>query len=136
MLGCIATGDEMTQAWLQAIGLGIEYLGVLLLAWEWFAARRQDIAEQEIAALQARREEGRAGLERMQAGNPQMQRHFEMTRDVDRRMTTARIAETRRRYGGLRGKAVATSLALVTLGVVLQLAGTIPGCCELLGIRS
>ena len=125
----------MTQAWLQAIGLVIEYLGVLLLAWEWFAARRQDRDEEEIASLQARLEEGRAGLERMQAGNPQMQRHFEMTRDVDRRMTTARIAEARRRYGGLRGRAVAVSLAFVTVGVLLQLMGTVPGCCAMLGIR-
>ena len=124
----------MAQAWLQVIGLGIEYLGVILLAWEWFAARRQDLAEEEIASLQARREEGRASLERMQAGNPQMQRHFEMTRDVDRRMTTARIKETRRRFGGLRGRAVAVSLAFVTVGFLLQLLGSIPGCCALIGI--
>lgn len=124
----------MSQAWLQVAGLVVEYLGVLLLAWEWFTARRQDQAERDIAELQARREESRAGLERIQTDNPHMQRHFQMTRDIDRRMTNARVEDTRRRYGGLRGWTVALSLALVTAGFALQLLGSLPGCCAALGI--
>lgn len=126
----------MSQAWLQVAGLVVEYLGVLLLAWEWFAARRQDLAEREIADLQARREEGRSALQRVQADNPHMQRHFEMTRDVDRRMTASRVDETRRRYGGLRGWAVLASLTLVTAGFALQLLGSVPGCCSAIGITA
>ncbi len=124
----------MSQQWLQVVGLVVEFVGVLLLAWEWFAARRQDLAEREIAELQARREEGRVVMQRMQAANPHMQRHHEMTRDVDRRMTAVRVEETRQHYGGLRGWAVMVSLALVTAGFVLQLLGSIPGCCSTIGV--
>lgn len=124
----------MTQQWLQVVGLVVEYLGVLLLAWEWFAARRQDQTEHAIAEQQARREEGRAALQRVQSGNPQMQRHHEMTRDIDRRMVAAQVDATRRRYGGLRARAVAVSLLVVTAGFALQLVGSIPGCCVAIGI--
>jgi hypothetical protein len=122
------------QVWLQVIGQVVQFAGVLLLAWEWFAARRQDLAEHAIAADQARREEGIAGLQRVQPGNPQMQRHFEVTLDMQRRMTAARVYETRAHYGGLRAWAVAMSLVLVAIGFVTQLLGSWPGCCRLIGI--
>ena len=124
----------MSQAWLQVAGLIVEYVGVLVLAWEWFTARRQDLEERDIAETQVRREESRAALQRAQGGNPQMQRHFDMTRDVERRMTATRVDEARRRYGGLRGWAVLASLALITAGFVLQLLGSVPGCCRAIGI--
>jgi hypothetical protein len=126
----------MSQAWLQVAGLIVEYLGVLLLAWEWFTARRQDFAEREIAEQQARREEGRAMLQRVQADNPHMQRHFDMTRDVERRMAATRVEDLRRRYGGLRGWAVMAPLALVSAGFVLQLLGSWPGCCSIIGVTA
>lgn len=124
----------MSQAWVQVIGLAVEYLGVLLLAWEWFAGRRQDMAERHVAEAQARREDASASLQRVQAGNPQMQRHFEMTRDVQRRMTARELEATRTSFGGLRAVAVALSLFLVSLGFALQMLGTWPGCCRVLGI--
>lgn len=124
----------MSQAWLQVIGLVVEFLGVLLLAWEWFTAQRQEHAERALVEDQSRREDGMAMMARAQAGNETMQRHFEMTRDVQRRMTASRAAETRRRYGGLRARAVALSLVMVTLGFALQLLGSWPDCCRLIGV--
>ena len=124
----------MSQGWLQVVGLAVEYIGVLLLAWEWFTARRQDMAERRVAEAQARREEASASLQRVQADNQHMQRHFEMTRDVQRRMTARELETTRVSFGGLRVAAVAVSLLLVTLGFVLQMLGTWPGCCRALGI--
>ena len=126
--------DAMSQAWVQVIGLAVEYLGVLLLAWEWFAGRRQDVAERRLAEAQARREEASASLQRVQADNPQMQRHLEMTREVQRRMTARELETTRASFGGLRARVVAMSLVLVSVGFVLQMLGTWPGCCRALGI--
>jgi hypothetical protein len=124
----------MTQAWLQVTGLVVEFLGVLLLAWEWFTAQRQDAAERAIAAEHARREESMAGLQRMQQPSSHLQTHFEMSRDMQRRMTAGRIDHARQHYGGLRGRIVVLALLLVTAGFVLQLLGSWPGCCRAIGI--
>jgi hypothetical protein len=124
----------MSQAWVQVLGLVVEFLGVLVLAWEWFAARRQDLAVEALAEAEARREAGRAGLERLQADNPAMQRHFEMVRDMDRRRTAHEVDRARSHYGGLRARAVVMALLLVALGFGLQLLGTVPGCCPALGV--
>ena len=124
----------MGQIWLQVGGMVVEFVGVMLLAWEWFAARRQDLAERRLAAAQARREEGMAGLQRVQADNAQMQRHLEMSRDMQRRMTASQVDQTRAQYGSMRGWAVGLALAFVAVGFVLQLMGTWPGCCRLIGV--
>ena len=124
----------MSQAWLQVAGLFVELAGVLLLAWEWFAGRRQERRERALEAEQARREEAQAMLQRHHAASEPMQRHFEMTRDMGRRMTATRVGETRAHYGGMRGWAVGIALVCVIIGFVLQLAGTWPGCCGALGI--
>lgn len=124
----------MSQAWVQVAGLIVEFAGVLLLAWEWFAAKRQDAAERAIEKAHAMREEGMMRLAQVQPANPAMQRHFEMTRDSQRRMTELRIDDTRRSWSGMRTRAVAAALLLVSLGFFLQLAGSWPGCCRLVGI--
>ena len=124
----------MGQAWLQVIGLVVEFLGVVLISWEWFAAQRQEAAERAIETAHARGEQGMAHLQRVQAPNPTLQRHFEMSRDVQRRMTDARVADTRRVYSGMRGRAVAFALLIITAGFVIQLLGAWPGCCRVLGI--
>ncbi len=124
----------MNQAWLQVAGMVVEFAGVMLLAWEWFAARRQDLAERMLAEAQLRREESMAGLQRVGSSHPGMRRHLEVTRDVQRRMTATRVDETRRQFGGMRGLAVALALVLVSAGFVLQLLGAWPGCCVFAGI--
>lgn len=124
----------MGQIWLQVGGMIVEFAGVMLLAWEWFAARRQDLAERALAAAQSRREESMAGLQRAQADNTQMQRHLEMSRDMQRRMTASQVHQTQAQYGSMRAWAVALSLVFIVVGFVLQLMGTWPGCCRLIGV--
>ncbi len=132
----------MSQAWLPVIGLIVELLGVLLVSWEWFAAQRQEAAERAIEAAHARGEESMAHLSRAQTSgqaspqnlNPAMQRHFEMTRDMQRRMTQSRVEETRRAYRGMRGRAVAFALLFIAAGFAIQLMGAWPGCCRAVGI--
>lgn len=124
----------MSQAWLQVIGISVEFVGVLLLAWEWFTAQRQEAAERAIEASHARQDETIARMQQIQPANPQMQRHFEMSRDMQRRMTETRVTETRRSYSGMRTRAVAFALLFIVAGFVLQLLGAWPGCCRDIGI--
>lgn len=124
----------MSQQWLQVFGLFAEMIGVLLLGWEWFAAARQESRERALADAETEREERQATFRRMQTPNPVMQRHAEITESMQRRMTADRMTSVRRRYRGLRTRAVVTSLVLVMLGFALQLAGTWPGCCPPIGI--
>ncbi len=124
----------MSQAWLQVFGLIIEFLGVLLISWEWFTAQRQEAAERELLKSQARTDESHAMMQRVQPAHPSMQRHLEMTRDMGRRMTEARVGEVRRHFGGMRSRTVAFALLFVVAGFALQLLGSWPGCCRALGI--
>jgi protein-S-isoprenylcysteine O-methyltransferase Ste14 len=124
----------VSQQWVQVVGLTVEFVGVLLLAWEWFTAERQERAERALAEAQGRREESMAGLQRAQPQNPQMQRHFEMSRDMDRRMTAHRVDTTRRQYRGMRVRTVVAALVLVAAGFVLQMLGSWPGCCRAIGV--
>lgn len=119
---------------MQVIGLIVEFIGVLVLAWEWFAAQRQDAAERAITGQHARTEASMLQLQRVQQSNPAVERHFEMTRDAQRRMADLRVEETRRSYGGMRVRAVATAVVLFVAGFVAQLLGSWPGCCGLIGI--
>lgn len=115
-------------------GIIVEFAGVLLLAWEWFAAQRQEASERAIEASHARQDESMARMQQLQPANPHMQRHFEMSRDVHKRMSDGRVADTRRRYSGMRSRAVAFALLFIVVGFALQLLGAWPGCCRAIGI--
>jgi len=124
----------MSQAWLQVAGIIVEFVGVLLISWEWFTAQRQERDERAIEAAHARQAESMAMMQRHGQPNPAMQRHFEMTGAAQNRMTTARIEANRTSYGGMRTRTVALALVFVVAGFVLQLLAAWPGCCQLLGI--
>lgn len=124
----------MAQAWLQVIGLVVEFLGVLLLSWEWFTAQRQERAERALEASHARNEQALAQMQRHRTPDPGMQRHYEMSRDAQRRMTEIRVEDTRFVYGGMRSRAVTFALAFIAIGFIIQLLGAWPGCCRGLGI--
>ncbi len=124
----------MSQAWLQVIGIVVEFLGVLLISWEWFTAQRQEAAERAIETAHARHDESMARMQQLQPGNPAMQRHFEMSRDMQRRMAESRVSETRRSYSGMRMRTVGVALLFVVAGFVCQLMGAWPGCCRAIGI--
>ena len=124
----------MSQAWLQVIGIIVEFIGVLLISWEWFTAQRQEAAERAIAAAHARQDESMARMQQLQPANPQMQRHFEMSRDMQRRMTETRVTETRRNFTGMRTRTVAFAMLFIVAGFVCQLMGAWPGCCRAIGI--
>jgi hypothetical protein len=124
----------MSQAWLQVAGIIVEFIGVLLISWEWFTAQRQEQTERAIEAAHARQAENMALMQRTGQPNPAMQRHFEMTGAAQSRMTAARIEANRRSFGGLRTRAVAVALVFIVAGFALQLLAAWPGCCRAIGI--
>lgn len=115
------------QPWLQVAGLAIDFLGVMLIAIEWFLSQRQEQAALAIEAQHARSEEGRRMMARARPEvDPNMARHLEMVADHDRRRAGQRGEAVRAHYGGMRTRTVAVGLVLVGLGFALQIAGAWP----------
>ena len=46
----------MSQAWLQVAGIIVEFIGVLLISWEWFTAQRQEQTERAFEAAHLARQ--------------------------------------------------------------------------------
>jgi hypothetical protein len=116
------------QAWFSVVGLAFDFIGVMLLAWEW---RLAIIADEQEAA-----EEARA---RRTAPNPMMPRPGGPQQAVFDHMRAQMDADQKaRRAGSVRGarRGVFTiAMVLITIGFVLQLLGALPGCCAAFGIR-
>jgi hypothetical protein len=129
----------MQQAWVQVAGLCVDFVGVTLIALEWLLAQRQELRLLAIAQAQDvsgdMRERMREGARR--SGGPgaeQMERHFTVVARMEQQRDRQRVQATRRSYGGMRTGVVAIGMVLVLIGFVLQLLGTAPGCCAMLGI--
>ena len=117
----------MPQAWLNVIGLALDFLGVLLFSNEWWTALK---AERTEAELEARKSMVKPNPMMPKSNIPQQavfdwmrERQEESQRQL--RLATARTA--RWRY-------YLTALLLVALGFLFQLAGSWPGCCGFAGI--
>ena len=125
----------MSQAWAQVAGLVFDILGFGLIAWEWLLAQRAEGVALAIEDARERQEASMANLGRaMTQSSPAFQRHVEMTTDSQRRMAKNRLGASRAAYARHRYGAVYAGMALVLAGFVLQLVGTLPGCCAALGL--
>ena len=119
----------MPQAWLNVIGLALDFLGVLLFSNEWWTALR---AEQVEAELELRKN--------MFKPSPMMPRHdgpnqavFDWMREQQEgRQRAARAAQAR----GARWHYYLIALVLVAVGFLFQLLGSWPGCCSVIGIQA
>jgi hypothetical protein len=123
----------MSQAWLQVIGLVLDFLGFALIGWEWMLAQRSEAALQAIEGRAARAADGRAHLARV-ATSPEMQRHLAAVAEMERRRTELAAGESRQTFGRLRMGVVYLGFAFVTLGFIGQLLAAWPGCCRVIGI--
>jgi hypothetical protein len=117
----------MLQAWLNVIGLTLDFLGILLFSNEWWTAIRAERREAEI--------EARAALLKPspmlpRPGGPQQAVFDWMRAQQEFRQRQARSAQAR----GARWHFYLAALILVALGFLFQLAGSWPGCCSLVGI--
>ena len=119
----------MAQAWLNVIGLTLDFVGVLLLSYEWWIALRAERTETEI---EARRAMFKPSPMMPHSNNPNQAVFDWMREQQEMRQHQARIAQAR----GARWQYYVTALVLIALGFLLQLAGSWPGCCSVIGIQS
>lgn len=123
----------MTQAWLQVIGLGFDFLGFALIAFEWLLAQRAETAQRLIVEQQARAAEGRGHLARV-ATDPGMQRHLEAVQRMEQRRADLAVGATRESYARRRYGVIYVGMVLVAAGFVCQMLAAWPGCCRAIGI--
>jgi hypothetical protein len=67
---------------------------------------------------------------------PQMQRHRDAVAQMEARSTKSRLDATRETFARRRYGAIYAGMAMVVLGFALQLMGTLPSCCRVLGYHS
>jgi hypothetical protein len=117
----------IAQQWLNVAGLGLDFIGVVLLAFEWWTALKADAREAEID-----------DLERRIAPNPMMPRPSGAHQAVFDHMNAQQkaIARSRRAAGtrGMRRGWFALAMVLIAAGFLLQMAGSWPGCCAWAGV--
>lgn len=115
------------QAWLNVVGLMLDFIGVTILAWEWWLAISAERRETEIEAR-----------ERMLRPHPMLpkpagphQAVFDHMREDRRfRERVGRASAVR----GMRGSWFLVAFLLIAAGFALQIMGSWPGCCRLVGI--
>jgi hypothetical protein len=109
----------MTQSWLNVAGLTLDFVGVMLLAYEWSVALA---AERREAEVEARRQMTRPHPSMPRSANPH-QPVFDHMREQHE------FNERRRRTSaarGIRRGAFVTALVLIAVGFLLQIAGSLP----------
>lgn len=117
----------IAQPWFSVAGLCLDFLGVMLLAFEWWTALKAEAREAELE-----------DFERRIAPHPMMPRPagehqavFDHMRAQQKAMAKSLRGTTAR---GMRGGWFTLAMVLITCGFVLQMIGTWPGCCAALGI--
>ncbi len=129
----------MSQAWVQVTGLFLDFFGFALIAWEWLLAQRAERAQRAIEARHARDMEMSRMMQRhQQTTSPHaqghMQRHHEVWDDMRTQQAQRAVEATRTSFATIRYGVIYAGLLLVFLGFTLQVLGTVPGCCGLIGI--
>ncbi len=109
----------MLHQWLNIAGLGFDFVGVLLLSYEWWIALKAD--EREIAI--AKQEHQMQRLREMRAiDSPAFK---QMDRLKDQMRFNEEIQRTRTALGMRRGWFIA-ALVLISGGFLLQILGSLP----------
>lgn len=107
------------QPWINAIGLGLDFIGVLLLAQEWRIAVRSERAELELAAREVQRELP-----------PSMPRpsgpHQDMFDYMNRRQRAGMKAQRARTTLSSRSGWFVASFLFIAVGFILQIVASIP----------
>jgi hypothetical protein len=118
----------MRQAWINVIGLGLDFFGFCLLLREWWlAVFNEDLQikmEESLEKSRAMRHLTRAHKDPAER-NP----YAELERMQDEQAIRKARAAHRGALGARKAVFVAASLLIVS-GFVLQLVAAVPGCCE------
>jgi hypothetical protein len=112
----------MIQQWFNVAGLGFDFIGVVMLAYEWWIALSAENKEAERAAMEQRLRPSPM-FQQHQANNPHQPMHDYMREQLRFQQQSARAQAVR----GLRRSWFVTALVLIALGFLLQILGSIPG---------
>ncbi len=110
----------MIQPWLNVIGVAIDFVGVLILAYEWWIALK---AEQREAELLAREQRFKPHPNIPQPNNP----HQKVFDHMNEQMRFQQQQKRTQAVRGIRLNWFIASFVLIALGYFLQFVGSMPG---------
>ena len=113
----------MIQQWFNLAGLSFDFVGVIMLAYEWWIAHKADEQAAERAAFEQRIRPNPVMQQQMQQNNPHHQMHSYM-QDNLRFQRSSTAAQTLR---GMRRGWFVAALVLIATGFLLQILGSWPG---------
>lgn len=115
----------MTQQWLTVAGLGLDFIGFMLLLREWWLAffneERQIEMEEQLERVRA--------LRQLRAAQPGQRNPFEALERVQDEAAVRKARNVHRAAMAVRKGTFLLASALIGLGFLLQIAGAWPGCC-------
>jgi hypothetical protein len=115
----------MTQQWLTVAGLGLDFIGFMLLLREWWLAffneQRQIEMEEQFERVRA--------LRQLRAAQPGQRNPFETLERVQDEAALRKARNVHRTAMAAREGTFLLASALIGLGFLLQIAGAWPGCC-------
>jgi hypothetical protein len=113
----------MVQQWLNVAGLSFDFVGVLLLAYEWWITLGAEREAAERAAFENRIRPAPAMQEQMQQGNP----HYAMHEVMREQLEFDREAARAQGFRGMRRSWFTAAMVFIALGFLLQIMGSFPG---------
>lgn len=113
----------MIQQWLNLAGLTFDFMGVIMLAYEWWIALSADRESAERAAFENRIRPNPVMQQQQQQGNPNQQMHDFMREQLKFQQEMARARGLR----GMRRGWFTAAMVFVVLGFLLQILGSFPG---------
>jgi hypothetical protein len=117
-------GDgRVMQQWFNLAGLCFDFLGVMMLAYEWWIALSADRQEAERAAFERRIQPPPMMRQQQQQSNPHQPMHDYMRENL-------RFQQQIQREQGIRGMRrgwFTAAMVFVALGFLLQIVGSWPG---------
>lgn len=113
---------QMIQQWFNLAGLSFDFVGVIMLAYEWWIALSAERAEAERAAFEHRMRP-HPMMQQQQQSNPHQPVHDYMRENMRFQQQTLRAQGVR----GMRRGWFTTAMAFIALGFLLQILGSWPG---------
>jgi hypothetical protein len=115
----------MTQQWLTVLGLGLDFLGFMLLLREWWLAFFNENRQMQMAEQFDRMRAMRNMIPR----DPRERNPYEsLERAQDEQAIRRARAEHRAAMAARRGVFLLATV-LIVAGFLLQIVGAVPGCC-------
>jgi hypothetical protein len=113
----------MIQPWFNLIGLSLDFVGVIMLAYEWWIALSAERQEAERAAFEQRIRPHPIIQQQQQQGNPHHAIHEHMRENLRFQQQAQRAQNLR----GMRRGWFTAAMALIAAGFLFQILGSVPG---------